>query len=1693
MILLLFLVLCTFTYITTAFQALLFGGTRVSLISKHLRSVHNRKSNVLSMAVYTSEQGVPATLTEERDACGVGFIANLKDRPSHHILKQALDACTCMEHRGATSADNISGDGAGVMTGIPYKLFSEFDMSKLNADGSSAVGVGMVFLPRAENEEDLKEAMKAIEGLTISDDLDFLGWRDVPVDPSYLGELSKEFVPTIKQFVVSAKNVADTPSFADDAVFTDHLYRLRRKMQGNFRKFGREGAYVCSLSSKTLVYKGMLRSCDLGAFYTDLQDPNYESSFAIYHRRFSTNTVPKWYLAQPMRMLAHNGEINTLLGNVNWVKSKEEGRGRSEATFDYKAPLVDLGRSDSANLDSVFENIVRYDRSPEEALMMLVPEAYASQPKLDLAPAVKDFYTYYESLQEAWDGPALLVFSDGDVVGATLDRNGLRPARYMVTKDPSDDDSECVHVMSEVGVTKILPQFDESGTGNHVLVDAGRLGPGEMLAVDLKKGTFTTNDEIKKKVAMKRPYGQWISDSIFDLERKTFDDEVHRFKDLYNGAEPTKEVIDSGFIGSADGEAGEPTTPAVSPEGVDPEDMIRMQTAFGWGSEDVEVQITAMAANGVEATSSMGDDAPLAALSSMPHTLYDYFKQRFAQVTNPPIDPLREGAVMSLSVFLGRRGELLSNTGQPDRRIKAKSPVLNKEEMDVISNIDGIKLETISTQYKLTNALSQGGLEAALEELCQSAMKAAKDGVAIINLSDMGIGTDDTMTYIPPLMATAAVHHRLIEEGLRTGCSIVVSTGQAWSTHHMATLVGYGATAIYPYAAYDSVINWHAQKRNQLAMQRGGLARMTASQALENYRKALDKGLMKILSKMGISLITSYHGAQIFEALGLSDNVLMKTFKGTPCRVSGMTYDDIAAENAEFHRKAFGDKPFENIIAKIEGAPETKASGKKLFNYGFLNFLKSGEFHHNNQPLVKTLHAAIRDEDRDLYKLYEDTVTSRPPTTLRDVLQFDSPRKPIALDRVESVESIMKRFCTGGMSLGALSREAHETLGIAMNRIGGKSNSGEGGEDSARRAPIEDVNADGVSNSFPHLKGLKKGDLASSRIKQIASGRFGVTPAYLMSGDQLEIKMAQGAKPGEGGQLPGAKIDSYIAGLRSSKPGVTLISPPPHHDIYSIEDLAQLIYDLHQINPKAGVSVKLVSEVGIGTVASGVTKAGADVIQISGHDGGTGASPVSSIKHAGSPWELGLAEAHSTLQQNGLRQNVLLRVDGGLKSGWDVVMAAAMGAEEYGFGTIAMIAEGCIMARICHTNKCPVGVTTQKEELRKRFPGTPQDVVTYFTYVAEEVRHILAQLGYESLEEMIGVQGLLAPRKNMNNLKCSEGLDASFVLNAMNCDYEKGENLCPTDVDREWLDHGDYYSNGYTFDDKILEDVDVQSVIASDNGKITKKYHIINTDRTAFARVSGQIAKKYGDKKFRGELNFELTGGAGQSFCAFLGQGMNVKLNGYANDYVCKGMNGGQVVVSPPKENDDARKASGRSGTAAAHSVVGNTVLYGATGGEMLVRGRAGERFGVRNSGAVALVEGLGDHGCEYMTGGVIVSLGSTGRNLAAGMTGGLAFILDDEAWLDSTPAATNKVPLEKLLNGDSAQIYTMDASYVNAKAYLKDLLERHVTATGSVRASFVLSNLDEAMSKFKLLMPASETSNPLVLVGEHAKTAAVV
>eukprot|EP01035_Chromulina_nebulosa_P019014 gene19014-24834_t len=1600
----------------------------------------NNQQSSLSMSVYSSLDGIPSALIEERDACGVGFIASLNNKASHSIVQQALVACSCMEHRGATSADGKSGDGAGIMTAIPWDLFSDkvdpFEVR--NADNSIATAVGMIFLPR--NNDELEKVKNLIESIFTKYHITVKFWRDVPVDDSMLGELSKEFVPFISQIIVQATKISVRES---EAEFEKLLYDIRREIQGNFRKLQSGESYVCSLSSKTIVYKGMLRSCDLPLFYLDLKDDRYKSNFAIYHRRFSTNTVPKWFLAQPMRILAHNGEINTLLGNINWVKSRQyairEQSPKSLIDKKVRGPLVDLGRSDSANLDSILDSYTKSGKTLEESLMILVPEAYHNQPKLKHNVAVRSFYQFYEPMQEAWDGPALLIFSDGNRVGACLDRNGLRPARYMITKGQSDELT--VHVMSEVGVTKAIDLFSQENDVSILnkslkIIESGRLGPGEMLSVDLKMGKLYDNSYIKDNVAAMKPYKKWTENSIIPLKKQDFVEDTKRFINSYI-FEPSNQAIAS-TINIQD------STNAVALE-LDSRKLIETQTYFGWGTEDVEVQISAMASEGIEATYCMGDDAPLACLSAFPHTLYDYFKQRFAQVTNPPIDSIREGTVMSLNMYLGPRGDPLGTQSLLDKKIKIESPILNMNELKSLSSIPWVKVVELSTLYELEKSLTLGGLKEALSLLCDKALESVDMGATIIHLSDQSADSSDYLgkTYIPPLMAVSAVHHKLIESGKRTKISLILSTGQAWSTHHIACLIGYGASAVIPYLAYDSIVNWHSQKRIQLAIERSDLPNLSLNLALSNYRKSLEKGLLKILSKMGISLLTSYNGAQIFESIGLSDEVIREVFKGTPSRVGGLSYDEIAGEIGQFVYKAFGDNQFSNIIEKVESA-------KKLFNYGFLNYLKSGDYHHNNQPLIKVLHQALRTKDSELYSIYEKSVMERPPTTLRDMLEIrEDYGNPIPLDEVESIEHIMERFCTGGMSLGALSREAHETLAIAMNRINGKSNSGEGGEDPERSIIIDDVDPNsGLSNRFPHLKGLISGDNASSKIKQVASGRFGVTPSYLMSAEQLEIKIAQGAKPGEGGQLPGPKIDNYIATLRNSKPGVTLISPPPHHDIYSIEDLAQLIHDLHAINPAAKVSVKLVSEVGIGTVASGVAKAGADIIQISGHDGGTGASPVSSIKHAGSPWELGLVEAHSTLYNNGLRDRVLIRVDGGLKSGWDIIIAAALGAEEFGFGTIAMIAEGCIMARICHTNKCPVGITTQNEALRKRFSGTPENVVSFFQFVADEVRHILARLGVKSLDQIIGKSEILKRRENIN-LKKLKNMDVSYLL-----------KTSASSSDRTWLNHGPAAHLSLPFDDMLLSDTEVLSAILG-HGIIKKDLRISNTDRSAFARVSGRIAKLHSNYGFKGSLNFNLSGAAGQSFGAFLTQGISLYLNGFANDYVGKGMAGGKITIVP---------STPQSSTSAA----GNTILYGATGGEVYIRGSVGERFAVRNSGARAVIEGAGDHACEYMTAGTVMILGQVGRNIGAGMTGGLLFVINS---FDSS--------FEDFVNKETVSIIEITEEYQNARNHILSMLLSHYEETGSERALKLIQKFRSSGSlndiTIRALVPNSEKNNPLL------------
>ncbi|OKH19069.1 glutamate synthase-related protein [[Limnothrix rosea] IAM M-220] len=1529
----------------------------------HNSSTHNTSEE----KYYTG----PRWLVEERDACGVGFLAYKDGRKTHKLVEQTLTALGCMEHRGGCTADRVSGDGAGVMTALPHELFAEwFQAQGIEQPAPESYGVGMVFLPP---EVTAQQKAKAIVEKSLGDrHFKILGWREVPVAPETLGTQARENQPYMAQVFVTSEQ-----GLTGDALDKE-LYIVR----STIGKHLTDVFYVCTLSCRTIVYKGMVQSEVLGQFYKDLKNPLYKSEFAVYHRRFSTNTMPKWPLAHPMRLLGHNGEINTLIGNINWMKAREnilEIPGWDKAEIEALHPIVNVENSDSFNLDSAMEMLVRAGRSPMEAAMILVPEAYQNQPNLAEHPEITDFYDYYAGLQEPWDGPALLVFSDGKTVGASLDRNGLRPARYCVTKDGY------ILVSSEAGVVDVL---DEE------IVEKGRLGPGQMVAVDFQTQEVLKNWDIKKRVAQEKPYGQWLKENRETLETQPFN--------------------------------GDRTEPK--------EDLLRLQTAFGYTAEDVDMIINAMAEMAKEPTFCMGDDIPLAVLSDKPRLLFDYFKQRFAQVTNPPIDPLREKLVMSLNMYLGERGSLLTADAKDANVIKINSPVLNEAELaKVVSS--SLKSVTLSTTYAIASGPS--GLKTALGELCSAAEEAVKSGAKIIVLSDRANGTvSKEQSFIPPLLATGAVHHHLIDVGLRLSASIVVETAQCWSTHHFACLVGYGASAVCPYLALESVRHWWHNPKTQKQMEKEQIPVITIEKAQENYRYAIEAGLLKILSKMGISLLQSYHGAQIFEALGLGMEVINTAFAGTTSRVGGMTLNDLAQEGIAFHSRAF---------------PELSVT--KLANYGFVNYRKGGEYHMNSPEMTKALHKAVaaynntdKTEAYDHYDVYQKYQSDRPATALRDLLDFESDRPSIDISEVESIEDIVKRFCTGGMSLGSLSREAHETLAIAMNRLGAKSNSGEGGEDPVRFKVLDDVDGTGDSPTLPHLHGLRNGDTASSAIKQVASGRFGVTPEYLMSGRQIEIKMAQGAKPGEGGQLPGKKVSEYIAMLRNSKPGVTLISPPPHHDIYSIEDLAQLIYDLHQINPSAGVSVKLVAEIGIGTIAAGVAKANADVIMISGHDGGTGASPLSSIKHAGCPWELGVTEVHKTLMDNQLRDRVILRTDGGLKTGWDVVMAAVMGAEEYGFGSIAMIAEGCIMARVCHTNQCPVGVATQQERLRKRFKGVPGDVVNFFYFVAEEIRSILAKLGYKSLNEVIGRADLLKPRTNAKLTKT-----AGLVLDCLT-------NLPDTRTNREWLDHGGIHSNGPVLDDEILADEAVQKAIR-EQGALTKEIAIINTDRSVGARVSGFIAKQYGNEGFEGELNFNFKGSAGQSFGAFNLLGMTMHLEGESNDYVGKGMNGGEIIIVPSEKSQFA---------AADNVIIGNTCLYGATGGTLYANGRAGERFAVRNSKGKAVVEGTGDHCCEYMTGGVIVVLGEVGRNVGAGMTGGLTYILDPE---NTLPAKMNTEIVEIQRVGTAA-----------GEKELKDLITAHAEKTGSAKAKAILADWATYLPQFWQVVPPSEADRPEVV-----------
>ena len=1501
-----------------------------------------------------SDSYSPACILGEKDACGVGFIANIKGEESNWILKQSLRGLNCMEHRGGCGGDSDSGDGAGILCSIPWK-YLEREISKFNPKLWNSKGLGMIFMP--DNKLQIQEAKTICDKEAKKLNFNKSIWREVPVNNDQLGPLAKANAPYIIQWILCLEK--------DDGKDIEFLlFQLRKRIEKKIKESLKNSSdfYFASLSSKTVVYKGMVRSEVLAQFYEDLKSKDFEVAFSVYHRRFSTNTLPKWPLAQPMRFIGHNGEINTLLGNINWAKASESHIDAYWGNLSKEIkPIVDKNKSDSSNLDATLEINIRSGQRITDSLLKLVPEAFRDQPELDQREEIKSFYEYSASIQEAWDGPALLVFADGHYVGATLDRNGLRPARYSITSDGY------VVMGSETGVVEL----DESK-----ILEKGRLGPGQMLAVDFNKNRILRNWEVKTEAAKRYDYKNLLSNRLIDLKEKNWQNNC-LLKDL---------------------------------------ELLQQQTAYGFSAEDNDLILDSMASLSKEPTYCMGDDIPLAVLSSKPHILFDYFKQRFAQVTNPPIDPLREKLVMSLEMHLGERCSPF-NIKETKPFIHLTSPIINESELNSIKN-SSLKQKTISSLFNIHEGIE--GLENRLKEICFESELSIAEGCSIIVISDKGINSKKTL--IPPLLAVGSIHHYLLKKGIRLKASLVIETGQCWSTHHLACLIGYGASAVCPWLTFESSRHWLKHPKTQKLFENGKLDFLTSEDVQKNVKKALEDGLRKILSKIGISLLSSYHGAQIFEAVGIGSDLVKIAFDGTTSRIAGISLKELAIESLSIHTKAY---------------PEIDL--KKLEFLGFVQFRNNGEYHSNNPEMSKALHTAIKQgPGYDHFKIYQKLISNRPVTSLRDLLTISSTREKIPIEKVESVESICKRFCTGGMSLGALSREAHEVLAVAMNRIGGKSNSGEGGEDPARFNPLNDIDEKTQSATLPFIKGLENGDTACSAIKQIASGRFGVTPEYLRSAKQLEIKMAQGAKPGEGGQLPGPKVDTYIAKLRNSKPGVALISPPPHHDIYSIEDLAQLIHDLHQVHPRAKVSVKLVSEIGIGTIAAGVSKANADVIQISGHDGGTGASPLSSIKHAGLPWELGLAEVHKSLLENNLRDRVLLRTDGGLKTGWDVVIAALLGAEEYGFGSVAMIAEGCIMARVCHTNKCPVGVATQKEELRKRFKGLPDQVVNFFIYIAEEIRQIMSNIGIKNMEDLIGNKEFLKIRNltlpKTNNIDLTSLVNDKVIFK-----------------DRTWLKHpGKAHDNGIVLEDKFLKDPQFMEAIKN-HQRIEKNLLIKNTDRSVCAKISGEIAALHGNNGFKGELNINFNGAAGQSFGAFLIHGMKIKLTGEANDYVSKGMNGGLLSVVPHRIDMNSSE----------QVILGNTCLYGATGGTLYALGKSGERFAVRNSGATAVTEGAGDHCCEYMTGGKIVILGNTGRNIGAGMTGGIAFILDE------------KNNLQKKVNKEIVNIYKIHNAH--QEYILLGIIKDYLKNTQSLKAESIIKKWDHFKKLFKVIVPPSE------------------
>ncbi|MCF7954287.1 MAG: glutamate synthase large subunit [Phycisphaerae bacterium] len=1488
------------------------------------------------MSVIPDSQGLYES-RREHDACGIGAVANISGDASHSIIEYGKEILANLHHRGAAGADEVTGDGAGILFQIPHDFFRAVASDKgITLPGPLEYGAGIVFGPkdaelRAECDKILEESIKHYG-------MEVLGWRDVPTSPDCLGPLALSAEPDIKQIFVGGVDYSDWALELKLFLARKRAHRLVRE------KFDTKASdfYIVTLSCRTICYKGMFMAWQLFAYYTDLADERLKSAIAIVHQRYSTNTFPNWRLAQPFRCIAHNGEINTLSGNQNCMKAREAKMTCAAFGEDVNDlfPIVYKEESDSACFDNMLELLVRGGRSMPHAMMMLIPEAFG--PRYHISEDKRAFYEYHASIMEPWDGPAAMVFTDGRILGGMLDRNGLRPCRYTVTTDG------LAIMASEAGVIEVAPE--------KVRIK-GRLQPGRMFLVDTEEGRIITNNEIKSKIARQRPYRRWLMENRIEL-RGLFD----------MSSEPAS----------------------------DPEEVLKYQRAFGYTREELSDILTPMAVNGQEPIGSMGNDTPLAVLSDQPKLLFNYFKQLFAQVTNPPIDPLREGLVMSLMMFTGKRRNILAEMPEHCRQLKLPHPILTNEDVARLRAVkrDDFKVATVEALFDANSGDAGASLKAGVDALVDAAEKAIAEGASLIIISDKGI--TETRAGIPSLLAVSAVHHGLLERRLRSEAGIIIESAEPREVMHFCLLSGFGANAINPYLAFESITE----------LQEKGMFRKDVDplQAVDNYIAAVKKGILKTMSKMGISTLRSYHSAQLFEAIGLEGKFVEEYFTGTTSRIGGIGLGEIAADALKRHSTAFTEK----------------APGALPLDFGGeYSYRDDGEQHLWNPTTVSRLQHAVMNGDQKAYDDFSNAVNdqSRKIHTLRGLFEFTD-GKSIDIGDVEAAENIVKRFCTGAMSQGSISKEAHECMAIAMNRIGGMSNTGEGGEDASRYIPEPN------------------GDSKNSAIKQVASGRFGVTINYLAHAKEIQIKMAQGAKPGEGGQLPGHKVSVEIARMRHSTPGVTLISPPPHHDIYSIEDLAQLIYDLKCSNPGVKVSVKLVSEVGVGTIAAGVAKGNADEVLISGHDGGTGASPLSSIKHTGGPWELGLAETQQVLLINGLRDRVRVQADGQMKTGRDIVIAALLGAEQFGFGTIALVTLGCTLLRKCHEGTCIYGIATQDPELRKRFAGKPEFLTRYMFFVAEEVRKIMAELGFSKFEDMVGRVERLSVGGAVEHYK-AKGLDLSNIFHRPDVPEGTGIRMSRCQVGK--------------LDDHLDWEIIEQAKDAIENKTpVSIDMAIKNTDRTAGTILSNRIAQKYGAEGLPdGTIELDFSGSAGQSFGAFLAPGVTLRLTGEANDYVGKGLSGGRIVVQKPKE-----------ACYAAHEniIAGNTLLYGATSGEAFINGMAGERFAVRNSGAVAVVEGVGDHGCEYMTGGTVAVVGKTGCNFAAGMSGGIAYVLDEMQLFD-TLCNLNMVELESVWKEKDKKI-------------LGDLIERHLKWTGSQRAQQILDAWPDMVGKFVKVVP---------------------